>query len=47
MVEDKIIMHLTKDSKGFFSCDVPITKEQWSEVLNNKTVTTHIIEIHE
>ena len=40
MAEDKITIRLTKDSKGFLSCDVPITKGQWSEILRNKTVTT-------
>lgn len=43
MNEDKSIIRLVKDSKGFFSCDIPITKEQWSEILHNKTVTTHTL----
>ena len=31
---------MTKDSKGVLSCDVPITKEQWLNILRNRTVTT-------
>ena len=40
MPQDKTIIHLTKDSKGVLSCDVPITKEQWLDILRNRTVTT-------
>lgn len=40
MFEEKNIIHLEKDSKGYFSCDIPITKEQWLEILKNKSITT-------
>lgn len=40
MAEDKNIILLEKDSKGYFSCDLTITKEQWLEILKNKSITT-------
>ena len=38
MAEDKTIIHLTKDSNGVLSCDVPITKEEWADILRDKKV---------
>lgn len=40
MPENKNVIQVVKDSKGFFTCDIPITKEQWLEILKNKDVTT-------
>lgn len=31
---------LLKDSKGWLSCDVPITKEDWARFLGDKTIAT-------
>lgn len=38
MDEDKKIIQLTKNGKGVYSCQVPISTEQWNELLNDNSV---------
>lgn len=40
MSEEKRVIQLTKDSKGVFSCDPPISKDQWLKILRDKGITT-------
>lgn len=40
MPKDKSIIQLVKDSKGVLSCDLPITKEQWLDILRDRKVTS-------
>ena len=40
MPEDKTIIQLVKDSKGVLSCDVPISKDQWLDILRDRKVTS-------
>lgn len=40
MPQDKITIRLVKDSKGVLSCEVPISKEQWLDILRDKKVTS-------
>ena len=39
MPQDKTEIYLVKDSKGIFSCEVPITKDQWVSLLKDRDIT--------
>lgn len=38
MDDEKKIIQLTKDSKGVYSCQIPISVEQWIELLDDKSI---------
>jgi hypothetical protein len=40
MIDSINIIEVKGDSKGGFFCDIPITKEQWLELIRDKGVTT-------
>ena len=40
MPEQKRVINLATDSNGAYFCSIPVSKEQWLEILRNKTVTS-------
>ena len=40
MTDSTKIIEVKSDGKGYYYCDIPVTKEQWIEILDDKNITT-------